>query len=370
MGSIYQPPPPTIVKQVAATQWQPDVLWPDMEALLSRYAGGYASRMGCIVSDGSATLELTGAAAYRTSDAPDVLDTAGGTHTWNDTNIAADSQGRKFRWVIYYYNSVDVALTTVGMVPLDSRYVVFDSCNLTDLTCFKQTVATNALVILESFDLIRNASTASITDWSLFCMRLYSLVRLPDNLDTSNGTDFSNFCQYCYSLPYLPETLNTSKGTNFSSFCHSCYSLRCLPENLDVSNATNVSNFCNSNYSLKRIGRNFAISGATNTGNLTVFVNCYTLENLSDGFNITYSGSFTAPQYWYAMSGGWIADLRVAINLSSSPRLSVDFILNTMRDAQTVATARTFTIGAANLAKVAGYTAEIAAFEAKNWTLA
>lgn len=347
MGSIYQAAPPVVVKESGATadaEWTPDPLWPDMEALLATYAGTYATRMACVVSTSHPTLNLMGAAAYRTSDAPATLKTAGGVHTWDDTNISADSQGRRFRWVIYYYNAVDVAFSTGGMIPVNAMYAVFDGCNITGVGCFCVNSAISADVLrqLESFALIHGANTSSISDFSYFGANMGAMRQLPKNLDTSSGTNFNNFCAGS-GIRYLPENLATSRGTNFASFCLNTPIER-LPENLDTSNGTAFGSFCGTCTGLHTIPRRM---------------------NCSKG---TTMNMFTSRP---AIVNGSLYGISVSANISVAMCLSPDFLVQTIRDlADVSASPKTLTIGADHLAKISTtYAADIAAAQAKGWTI-
>lgn len=324
LGGVSQMP--TVFAQDNSTTppaagWQPDPAW-QMEQRLADYAGTYAARLGTILTTSSTSTYAGGANAYRFSDNPSVLKTAAETHVWNDDNAPTDFRGHKFRWIIYYYTSANVAFTSTSTPNLDSRYVVFDAVNITDISRFASTTDAGYLRKLESFAFINGAQISTgITNYSNFLFGALSLRAIPEYFQVAAATNLSGLFSYCYALDALPDGLNTANCTNFTNFCQQCSALYTIPRQLDLSSATVV------------------------------------------------TGMFTGSS---ALTNGSIRGVPINLNLSAITSLSPAFLINTVRDLPDMtATPRTLTIGSTNLAKISTtYAADISAANAKGWTIA
>lgn len=183
-----------------------------------------------------------------------------------------------------------------------------------------------------------------------------------DDIDTSNGTDFSYTFYGASQLKAVPQ-LDTSKGTKFSYMFGSCAALETIPL-FNTSNGTDFSNMFYGATFLKSIpqlninkGTNFAstfgnckyletVSLTTAKSNLSTstFQNCTALKNITIG-------------------EGWA----VSIYLNYSNNLTVESLHGMIENLAdlTGQTAKTFQIGATNLAKIDE--AHIAMLNAKNW---
>ena len=179
--------------------------------------------------------------------------------------------------------------------------------------------------------------TSKITSFESFCLkgRLDNALTL---LDTSNGTNFKDMFNGCSKLVTIPQ-IDTSSGTTFNSMFNNCLKLVTIPQ-LDTSNGTNFTNMFGSCAALESV----ALTTAKSDLATTTFNYCTALTNLTIG-------------------KGWA----VNIYLTYSNNLSVESLHGMIENLAdlTGATAKTFKVGATNLAKIDEE--HIAMLEAKNW---
>ena len=132
------------------------------------------------------------------------------------------------------------------------------------------------------------------------------LKNLPEGFDASNAGNVSYMCRFCKSLTYAPE-LNTHRGGTFSYIFYGCVNLVTVSR-LDMNNSSR------------------------NTANM--FNNCYKLENL----------------YLYNIS----SNIQIGSGTTWGHLLTVDSLVNTIKELCTVTTTQTLTMGSANLEKISG----------------
>ena len=232
--------------------------------------------------------------------------------------------------------------------------------------------------------------TSKMTDFSYFC---YKAVRLDtlEEIDTSNGevfdkmfADITTITDY---LPELPKVLNTSKGKSFVAMFQSCINFTELPsintenatnlatlyngcskitqiDTLDTRNCTSFSGLFNGCISLRKIPTLDTSKGTTFT---YMFYLCDKLETIS----ITTAKSNLSTNTFQGCTAlknltigeGWA----VNIYLHYSNNLTVESLHGMIENLAdlTGSTAKTFQIGATNLAKVDEE--HIAMLQAKNW---
>ena len=171
---------------------------------------------------------------------------------------------------------------------------------------------------LQKFIKYDNSISNKRTDFSMAWNRCSALTEFP-LIDTSNGTNFDGAWQNCSSLTTFP-MLNLSKGTYFGGAWYRCESLTSIPQ-LDLSAGTDFNNawgFCN---------------------------------------HLTTLGGFGA--------------IKASINLSDSPNLTVDSIMNVINQAADLnelgITGKTMNLGS-NLNKLTNEQKAVATN--KGWTLA
>ena len=253
-------------------------------------------------------------------------------------------------------------------------------------------------------------STSANTSFQYAWYGCSSLTEFP-SIDLSSGTEFEQAWQNCSSLTSFP-MLDLSAGTNFSEAWRGCSSLTEFPT-LDLSSGTNFSHawsFCSSLTKFSALdlssGTNFSyawqdcssltefpmlnVSNGTKFGrawggcsNLTEFPMldlskgtdfgrtwdmCQSLTfmpalDLSSGTNFNYA--------WAGCSSlttlGGFGAIKADIDLSYSPNLTVESLMNVINQAATV-TGKTMTLGSTNLAKLTDEQKAVAT--SKGWTLA
>lgn len=158
-------------------------------------------------------------------------------------------------------------------------------------------------------------------------------------LDTSNGEDFSYMFNNCKNLTTI-SSLDISKATNLEYLLCGCQSLTILPP-LDISKATKLTNMFRDCKSLTSI----SITTAKVNLNSTDFLNCTALTDLTIG-------------------EGWAVNIYLTYSTALTQE-SLHGMIENLADL-TGATAKTFSVGATNLAKIDEE--HIAMLQAKNWT--
>lgn len=162
---------------------------------------------------------------------------------------------------------------------------------------------------------------------------------LVDYLDTKNGLNFESMFSGSNLLKRIPP-LNTSKGLSFKYMFQSCSSLKSIPL-IDISNASN--SFTRLFYGCTQ-AETISITTTKIDFSTDAFQSCTALTNLTIG-------------------EGWA----VSIYLTYSNNLSVESLHGMIENLAdlTGATAKTFQVGATNLAKIDED--HIAMLQAKNW---
>ena len=143
-------------------------------------------------------------------------------------------------------------------------------------------------------------------------------------------------CRYLTNVPHF----NTENVTNFSSTWAGCWSLLTIPP-LNFKSATDISQCFSGCHSLTTLPY-------MNLASVTDTTNAW-----SGCDNLTILGGFGA--------------IKTSFDLSSSPNLTVDSIMNVINQAATV-TGKTMTLGSTNLAKLTDEQKAVAT--SKGWTLA
>jgi hypothetical protein len=168
----------------------------------------------------------------------------------------------------------------------------------------------------------------------------YGCAILPSipQIETSEGTSFNNMFEGCKAITTVPQ-LNTSKSTGFSSMFYGCSKLTTIPQ-LDISKGKSFNSMFTSCSALETV----SLTKATNDLSTNTFFNCTSLKNLTIG-------------------EGWA----VNIYLHYSNNLTVESLHGMIENLAdlTGQTAKTFQIGATNLAKIDE--AHMTMLESKNW---
>ena len=228
--------------------------------------------------------------------------------------------------------------------------------------------------------------TSKMTSFADFFKNNPTLVEDVDKIDTSNGTSFAAMFYSCSSLKTIP-LLDTSSGTNFTSMFHSCSSLKTIPS-LDTSSGTNFTSMFHNCQNLETIpsldtsnGTSFAamfyncqnletiplLDTSNGTSFASMFNNCLRLESVSlttakSDFSTNSFQNCTALTN-LTIGEGWAA----SIYLTYSNNLTVESLHGMIENFAdlTGSTAKTFSVGATNLAKIDEE--HIAMLQAKNW---
>ena len=150
---------------------------------------------------------------------------------------------------------------------------------------------------------IPQMDTSKVTNMNTMFYNCTSLTTIPQ-MDTSKVTNMSYMFQNCSKLTTIPQ-MNTSKVTNMSYMFYGCILLTTIPQ-MDTSKVTNMS---------------------------YIFQNCSSLTNL-DLRNIK-------------------TDLQIGSGTSWGHLLTVDSLVNTIKELVTQTSYKTLTMGTANLEKIA-----------------
>ena len=179
--------------------------------------------------------------------------------------------------------------------------------------------------------------TSQITNFYYFCCnnRLNDYI---DQIDTSRGTNFNGMFNNSSTLRTIP-LLDTSRGTMFSGTFKDCSALRTIPL-LDISRGTNLTAMCENCTSLETV----ALTTAKSNLGSTTFANCTALTNLTIG-------------------EGWAVNIYLTYSTALTQE-SLHGMIENLADL-TGLTAKTFQVGATNLAKIDEE--HIAMLNAKNW---
>ena len=388
--------------ETPSADWQPneDMKWAK-SICENDVQDGFTYKVLQMISDGYVytNIDVPSGGAVKTSDGG--YYTAKAKHTWDDTNarVATSHNGMKLRWLIYYYTSEEPSITLLkdimyacfdgvkfsGVFPNQRMLEYFDIINGADL---KSSVTTMSSMFSDCYSLqtIPLLNTSSVTNMSYMFQNCYSLQTIP-LLNTSNVTTMSYMVQNCYSLQTIP-LLNTSSVTNISSMFNSCSSLQTIPL-LNTSNVTAMSGMFSGCYSLQTIPL-LETSGVTNMSSM--FQNCYSLQTIplletsgvTNMTNMFYSCSYlqTIPllnissvtninnmfnrcSYLEFLT---MTNIKTSFSISVSTKFSqgtLEALIDNLVDL-TGQTAKTFTMGTTNLAKVSQEKKDLAT--SKNWS--
>lgn len=204
--------------------------------------------------------------------------------------------------------------------------------------------------------------TSKMTNFANFISNNNGLLDELDQIDTSNGIEFGNMFYNLNHLKTIPQ-MDVHKGEGFSSMFHSCSSLLEIPT-LDTRNGTTFSSMFYDCYSLTKVPYLDISRGSLFT---FMFSGCSALETVSlttakkDFKTNTFQGCEALKNI--TIGEGWA----VNIYLNYSNKLTVESLhgmIESLADL-TGQTAKTFQIGATNLAKIDEE--HIAMLNNKNW---
>lgn len=129
--------------------------------------------------------------------------------------------------------------------------------------------------------------TSKMTDFDYFCQK-NRLNNYLEKLDTSNGTSFNNMFTSCSALQTIPQ-LDTSNGTNFAYMFDDCSALQTIPQ-LDTSKGTRFERMFASCSALTTVPQLDTSNGTNLYG---MFFDCNRLTTIpqldtSNGTNFSY----------------------------------------------------------------------------------
>ena len=338
--------------------WQPQPDWWDIKSIYEADTPpeGYGKRYIYLLSDsGNTTLLYSGGYAYKTSDGVLYTPSSSVTHTWNRAYDKPCALGYKTRWVMVYKAARDV---DIFLTDIKSLWLYLGDCNVAYLQAGMAVGSANNLLQAVECSAETTASKDSMVESAFENCSSLVTVTLPNGPTVLGGRMFQN----CYALTSvsLPGSV-TSLGPSMFYSCSSLTSV-VLPENI---NTTQLYTFQNC-YSLRFV----TLPSRVMTVATTAFKSCYALASirLPDNFTGNISNGLDECSGLQAILCG--PGFNGSLILRNSPLLSVSSMVaffGNLKD-NTGLTAKTLTLGSANLAKLTA--AEKAIATSKNWILA
>lgn len=217
----------------------------------------------------------------------------------------------------------------------------------------------------DSIKSIKLTSSPKLNNTSYMFSGCKALINV-DLFDTSGVTTMSYMFNFCSSIASIPH-FNTSRVTRMTGMFEKCSKLTNIPL-LDTSKVTDMEGMFSGCKSLMSIP---AIDTSSVTTMYEAFAYCESLveiPKLDLSKTGSVGGAFVLNCTSLTTLGGFTG-LKVSINLSYSPLLTHDSLLNVINEAADVTSSpKTLTIGATNLAKLTDEDKAIAT--SKGWTLA
>ena len=226
------------------------------------------------------------------------------------------------------------SLTTIP--PMDTSSVtnmanMFEGCKLlTTIPQMDTSSVTNMNGMFNgcsSLTTIPQMDTSNVTSMNNMFKGCKLLTTIPQ-MDTSNVTSINNFFANCSSLTTIPQ-MDTSNISAMNNMFANCSSLSTIPQ-MDTSSVTSMSYMFSNCKSLTTIPQMEMLKVINTT---SMFNNCNSLTNL-DLRNIRWS-------------------IQIGLGTSWGHLLTVDSLVNTIKELVTQTSYKTLTIGTANLEKIA-----------------
>lgn len=212
----------------------------------------------------------------------------------------------------------------------NSLHYLFGGCEeLRDISALSEWDTSNVTDMSRMFEYCKSLvsvpllDTSNVTDMDNMFYGCWKLTEVP-LFDTSNVTDMSYMFDDCSSLVSIPQ-FNTSNVTDMNGMFYNCESLTTIPL-LDTSGATRMCNMFHNCHKLKSVPLLDA-SNAIIVDN--TFYKCIRLENL-----------------------GGFKNLKVDLDLSDSPLLTHQSLMNVINNLAVVSSSPTLSLGTTNLAKL------------------
>mgnify|MGYP006375721405 CR=1 FL=1 len=232
---------------------------------------------------------------------------------------------------------------------------MFDGCR--SLTTIPQMNTSKVITMSSTFSgctsltTIPQMDTSKVTNMSSMFYACSSLTTIPQ-MDTSDVTNMNTMFRSCSSLTTIPQ-MNTSKVTNMSSMFDGCRSLTTIPQ-MNTSKVITMSSTFSGCTSLTTIPQ-MDTSKVTNMSSM--FSGCSSLTTIpqmdtSDVTNISsmFSGCSS-------LTNLDLRNIKVNLQIGSGTSwghlLTVDSLVNTIKELVTQTSYKTLTMGTANLEKIA-----------------
>ena len=167
-------------------------------------------------------------------------------------------------------------------------------------------------------------------------------------LDTSNVTNMSSMFNGCSMLKTIPQ-LDTSNVTNIGAMFRDCSALETIPQ-LDMIKVSNTGQMFYRCSMLKTIPQ-LDTSNVTNIG--AMFRDCSALETIPQLDMIKVSNTSTMFNNCSKLTNLTLLNIKVNLDLSQSEKLTLESLINTVKELINVGSAKTLTMGTANLEKIA-----------------
>lgn len=196
--------------------------------------------------------------------------------------------------------------------------------------------------------------TSETTNFSHVCANWdKSVYELPANIDTSKGVDFGYAFMNCRKITKLPLNLDVRNGQELASMFVNCESMQTYPD-LDTSNAIDMQYMFQGN-------RDLRIAPSMDTSNVllvpSMFERCvslHTVPTMDLNKCVTTNNMFKDCAQLKNID---LRNIRVSTQLSDGSTwghlLTVDSLVNTIKELCKVENKQILTIGSENLAKIA-----------------
>ena len=225
------------------------------------------------------------------------------------------------------------------------RFRYIDKFDFSETTTMKSMFSGSNLTTIPQMD------TSNVTDMSAMFSRCMSLTTIPQ-MDTSKVTTMYMMFFTCLSLTTIPQ-MNTSKVTTMSYMFNNCPKLTSIPQ-IDTSNVTNTSSMFTSCSSLTTIPQ---MDTSKVTTMQSMFTNCRSLTTIPqmDMSNVTVSTSMfnDCNKLTNLDLRNIKTNLQIGSGTSWGHLLTVDSLVNIIKELVTQTSYKTLTMGTANLEKIA-----------------
>ena len=219
----------------------------------------------------------------------------------------------------------------------------FDTSNVTNMS--DMFFNCTSLTTVPVFD------TSNVTNMSDMFYKCPSLTTVPA-FDTSNVTNMYKMFYNCTSLTTVP-AFDTSKVTNMSDMFNNCASLTTVPA-FDTSNVTNMTNMFYKCTSLATVPA-FDTSNVTNMSGMFQRSSSLTTVSELDMFKVSSASSMFSE--CTSLTNCFLRNIKISLIVGSGTKyghlLTLESLLFMIKELINTGSKKTFTVGTANLEKLA-----------------